>query len=44
LPPTAEVTLPVVTASTVLPILFYQSPRPLYIWSAAQSRAPPIAS
>jgi hypothetical protein len=26
------------------PALFYQSPRPLFLWAAAQSRAPPAAS
>jgi len=44
LPPTVEFSLPVVTGSNASPILFYQSPHPLYIWSTAQSRAPPLFS
>lgn len=34
---------PVVWASSV-PAAFLQSPRPLFVWASAQSRAPPTAS
>jgi hypothetical protein len=44
LPPVSGFELPVVSASPVFPSLFYQSPRPLFIWAAAQSRGPPTAS
>jgi hypothetical protein len=44
LPPTAAITLPVVSNEQALPSLFYQSPRPLFTWSTAQSRAPPSLS
>jgi len=44
LPPTVVSAFPVASGSPVLPSLFYQSPRPLFIWAAAQSRAPPFAS
>ncbi|HJV87639.1 MAG TPA: DUF2946 domain-containing protein [Noviherbaspirillum sp.] len=42
LPPVAAISLPIVTATQERPFLFYQSPRPLFIWAAAQSRAPPF--
>lgn len=41
LPQTAVLFIPAITASFAHPALFYQSPAPLFIWSAAQSRAPP---
>lgn len=44
LPPTAGFTLPVFSCSFPLPSLFYQAPRPLFIWAAAQSRAPPASA
>ncbi len=44
LPPVAAMSLPVVTATQERPFLYYQSPRPLFIWAAAQSRAPPFIS
>jgi hypothetical protein len=44
LPPAIDLTLPVVSNTLTLPSLFYQSPRPLFIWAAAQSRAPPFNS
>jgi hypothetical protein len=44
LPPTAAFAFPVVSVPPAFPSLFYQSPRPLFIWAAAQSRAPPVAS
>lgn len=31
-------------AEASFPFLFYQSPRPLFTWASAQSRAPPAAS
>ncbi|MBW3501936.1 DUF2946 domain-containing protein [Janthinobacterium sp. NKUCC08_JDC] len=42
LPPTSPV-LPLLVASgtAIFPALYYQSPAPLFIWSTAQSRAPP---
>lgn len=42
LPPTSPV-LPLLVASgtVIFPSLYYQSPAPLFIWSTAQSRAPP---
>ena len=36
--------LPVLTATLSRPTLFYQSPRPLFTWASAQSRAPPSRS
>ncbi len=44
LPPVSGFELPVVSVSAVFPSLFYQSPRPLFIWAAAQSRGPPTSS
>ncbi len=44
LPPTASVALPVISGKQPLPPLYYQSPRPLFLWAAAQSRAPPVIS
>ncbi|MDO8050198.1 DUF2946 domain-containing protein [Janthinobacterium sp. SUN211] len=43
LPPASPV-LPLLVASgtAIFPALYYQSPAPLFIWSTAQSRAPPI--
>ena len=38
------VVLPVVAGKPVLPPLYYQSPRPLFSWAPAQSRAPPVLS
>ncbi|RZI42577.1 DUF2946 domain-containing protein [Herbaspirillum sp. HC18] len=43
-PPTAGFALPAPDAEQSLPILYYQSPRPLFIWTAAHSRAPPVVS
>lgn len=42
LPPISPV-LPLLVASgtAIFPALYYQSPSPLFIWSTAQSRAPP---
>ena len=44
LPPTSPV-LPLLVASgtAIFPALYYQSPSPLFIWSTAQSRAPPVS-
>lgn len=44
LPPNADFILPVVSDAPLLPSLYYQSPRPLFIWATAQSRAPPSIS
>lgn len=42
LPPTSPVLpLPVASGTAIFPALYYQSPAPLFIWSTAQSRAPP---
>ncbi|QKY11503.1 DUF2946 domain-containing protein [Janthinobacterium lividum] len=42
LPPASPV-LPLLVASgtAIFPALYYESPSPLFIWSTAQSRAPP---
>ncbi|KAB0332310.1 hypothetical protein NC77_10550 [Janthinobacterium lividum] len=41
--PPASTVLPLLVASgtAIFPALYYQSPSPLFIWSTAQSRAPP---
>jgi hypothetical protein len=44
LPPSNALTLPIASSELPLPSLFYQVPRPLFIWAAAQSRAPPFRS
>lgn len=44
LPPSAGFILPVVSGVPMRPSLFYQSPRPLFAWAAAQPRAPPVRS
>ncbi len=44
LPPTASFVLPVLDGADVFPALFYQSHRPLFVWTVAQSRAPPFTS
>jgi hypothetical protein len=44
LPPASALVPLVVSASFPLPSLFYQSPRPLFVWASAQSRAPPARS
>ena len=41
LPPSNEYAMPVTASLSMHPPLFYQSPDPLFIWAAAQSRAPP---
>ena len=42
LPPTSPMLpLPVASGTAIFPALYYQSPSPLFIWSTAQSRAPP---
>jgi hypothetical protein len=42
LPPTSPLLpLPVASGTAIFPALYYQSPSPLFIWSTAQSRAPP---
>jgi hypothetical protein len=38
------VIVPASNASLSHPALYYQSPRPLFIWASAQSRAPPSQS
>jgi hypothetical protein len=42
--PTAVFSLPVASKSPLPPALLYQAPRPLFMWTAAQSRAPPAIS
>jgi hypothetical protein len=42
LPPNTEFQLPLLSGHGPHPVLFYQSPRPLFIWAPAQSRAPPV--
>ncbi|MFC7297990.1 DUF2946 domain-containing protein [Herminiimonas aquatilis] len=41
LPPSGTYAMPVTANVSTQPSLFYQSPHPLFIWAAAQSRAPP---
>ena len=41
LPSSPIVPLPVASGTAIFPALYYQSPAPLFIWSVAQSRAPP---
>lgn len=42
LPPASPVLpLPIASGTAIFPALYYQSPSPLFIWSTAQSRAPP---
>ncbi len=42
--PTTVFVLPLDKGLDLFPTLFYQSPRPLFMWTIAQSRAPPFAS
>ncbi|WP_231973199.1 MULTISPECIES: DUF2946 domain-containing protein [Ralstonia] len=44
LPPAAEFHLPLLNGTPMRPVLYYQSPRPLFVWAAPQSRAPPSLS
>jgi hypothetical protein len=44
LPTTHLFVLPLLAGAEMFPSLFYQSPRPLFMWTAAQSRAPPSIS
>jgi hypothetical protein len=44
LPPGAMAVSPTGGESASFPSLFYQSPHPLFVWAAAQSRAPPASS
>lgn len=44
LPPGDPMVVHILTANKLRPFLFYQAPRPLPIWTVAQSRAPPVAS
>jgi len=44
LPPSSKYAMPTADRSSMQPSLFYQSPHPLFIWAAAQSRAPPFLS
>jgi hypothetical protein len=44
LPPNLDLVIPLADGTLTLPSLFYQAPRPLFIWAAAQSRAPPFNS
>jgi hypothetical protein len=43
-PPIATFAVPLIVHLPTFPALFYQSPRPLFLWAAAQSRAPPAFS
>lgn len=42
--PTAGFLIPAASRDEALPPLYYHAPRPLFIWAAAQSRAPPSIS
>jgi hypothetical protein len=39
--PSAGFQLPLLSGHSLKPTLYYQSPRPLFIWASARSRAPP---
>lgn len=41
LPPGPSLTIPLLDTPQSYPFLFFQAPRPLSIWTTAQSRAPP---
>lgn len=42
--PSPAVSIALATGSSPMPALFYQSPHPQFIWTSAQSRAPPVIS
>ena len=42
LPPNSGFTTTLIETQDIYPVLFFQSPQPLPIWTVAQSRAPPI--
>jgi len=44
LPPNSAFVVPVMVSNTLQPSLFFQAPRPLFIWASAQSRAPPTSA
>ena len=44
LPPAASPAFQLTGGAGMRPLLFYQSPRPLPVWTDAQSRAPPLVS
>jgi hypothetical protein len=44
LPPTASPAFQLTGGAGLRPMLFYQSPRPLPVWTDAHSRAPPLVS
>ena len=44
LAPLDGITAPVIDAVHLAPSLFHHSPRPLFVWSASRSRAPPALS
>lgn len=44
LPPSEFLVLPAYVGTSSMPDLFYQAPRPLFIWASPQSRAPPYQS
>ncbi len=43
-PPTFLATPLLVVSPLLSPVLFYEAPRPLFVWASAQSRAPPASS
>ncbi|CAN5296101.1 hypothetical protein BH11PSE11_BH11PSE11_10550 [soil metagenome] len=44
MPPVVTLTLPPAVAAQSFPSLSYLAPRPLFTWTSARSRAPPLAS
>lgn len=42
--PPGDFVLPVVAGTSVVPLLFYQASYPLFAWTTAQPRAPPVLS
>jgi len=41
MPPAAKFSVPLISSSTAMPQLFLHSSDPLFVWTAAQARAPP---
>ncbi len=42
--PETRIVIPVFSLETDLPSLYFNSPRPLFIWAKGQPRAPPVFS
>lgn len=44
LPQSESFVFPAYAGTSSMPALFYQAPRPLFVWASPQSRAPPLQS